>query len=195
MRDVPDVMSMGLTAAAAWSDVGRVPAPGSPWRRFVIQLHDATSLHYDFRLEIDGVLRSWAIPRGLSLDPADRRLAMPVPDHELATGDFEGVHPDSPRGSGAVIIWDRGVYKSLNRKDGHDEPMADALASGHAAFFLEGQKLHGGWALTRVAEAPQERWIVVKMRDRHADRDRDVVAERPESVVSGRTLAEVARPA
>ena len=172
-----------------------MPAVPSPWRRFVIQLHDATALHYDFRLEVDGVLRSWAVPRGLSLNPGDRRLAMPVPDHELAAGDFEGVHPDSPRGSGAVIVWDRGVYKSLNREQSRDEPFADALAAGHAAFFLEGVKLHGGWALTRVAEAPEERWIVVKMRDRHADRARDLVAERPESVVSRRTLAEVAASA
>jgi DNA ligase D-like protein (predicted 3'-phosphoesterase) len=155
--------------------------------RFVLQQHDATRLHFDLRLEVGGVFRSWAVPRGLSLNPADRRLAQPVEDHALSAGDFEGVHAGARRGSGAVIIWDRGTYRSLDVA----APVADALAAGHAALWLEGEKLRGGWALTRVAEEPRERWIVVKVRDEHADRDRDIVAERPASVVSGRTLAEV----
>lgn len=155
--------------------------------RFVLQQHDATRLHFDLRLEVGGVFRSWAVPRGLSLNPADRRLAQPVEDHALSAGDFEGVHAGARRGSGAVIIWDRGTYRSL---DGA-APVADALAAGHAALWLEGEKLRGGWALTRVAEEPGERWIVVKMRDEHAARDRDIVAERPASVLSGRTLAEL----
>lgn len=155
--------------------------------RFVLQQHDATRLHFDLRLEVGGVFRSWAVPKGLSLDPADRRLAQPVEDHDLAAGDFEGVHAGASRGSGAVIIWDRGTYRGLDAA----MPMADALSAGHAAFWLEGQKLRGGWALTRVASDPRERWIVVKVRDELVDRDRDVVAERPESVVSGRTLAEL----
>jgi DNA ligase D-like protein (predicted 3'-phosphoesterase) len=155
--------------------------------RFVLQQHDATRLHFDLRLEVGGVFRSWAVPRGLSLNPADRRLAQPVEDHALSAGDFEGVHAGARRGSGAVIIWDRGTYRSLDVA----APVADALAVGHAALWLEGEKLRGGWALTRVAEEPRERWIVVKVRDEHADRDRDIVAERPASVVSGRTLAEV----
>jgi DNA ligase D-like protein (predicted 3'-phosphoesterase) len=154
--------------------------------RFVLQQHDATRLHFDLRLEVGGVFRSWAVPRGLSLNPADRRLAQPVEDHALSAGDFEGVHAGARRGSGAVIIWDRGTYRSLDVA----APVADALAAGHAALWLEGEKLRGGWALTRVAEEPRERWIVVKVRDEHADRDRDIVAERPASVVSGRTLAE-----
>jgi DNA ligase D-like protein (predicted 3'-phosphoesterase) len=155
--------------------------------RFVLQQHDATRLHFDLRLEVGGVFRSWAVPRGLSLNPADRRLAQPVEDHALSAGDFEGVHAGARRGSGAVIIWDRGTYRSLDVA----APVADALAAGHAALWLEGEKLRGGWALTRVAEEPRERWIVVKVRDEHADRDRDIVAERPASVVSGRTLAEL----
>jgi DNA ligase D-like protein (predicted 3'-phosphoesterase) len=153
--------------------------------RFVLQQHDATRLHFDLRLEVGGAFRSWAVPKGLSLDPADRRLAQPVEDHDLAAGDFEGVHAGASRGSGAVIIWDRGTYRGLDAA----MAMADALSAGHAAFWLEGQKLRGGWALTRVASDPRERWIVVKVRDELADRD--VVAERPESVVSGRTLAEL----
>jgi DNA ligase D-like protein (predicted 3'-phosphoesterase) len=155
--------------------------------RFVLQQHDATRLHFDLRLEVGGVFRSWAVPKGLSLDPADRRLAQPVDDHDLSAGDFEGVHAGARRGSGAVIIWDRGTYRSVDAA----VPVADALAAGHAAVWLEGEKLRGGWALTRVAPEPGGRWIVVKMRDEHADRERDVVAEQPASVVSGRTLAEL----
>ncbi len=155
--------------------------------RFVIQLHDATTLHFDLRLEVDGVLRSWAVPKGLSLDPRDRRLAVPVPDHELAHGDFEGVLPDARRGSGAVIVWDHGLFRPLR-----DGPVGAALDAGHAAVHLDGIKLAGGWELTRVATGADERWIVVKMRDEHADPARDIVAERPESVVSGRTIAELA---
>jgi DNA ligase D-like protein (predicted 3'-phosphoesterase) len=155
--------------------------------RFVLQQHDATRLHFDLRLEVGGVFRSWAVPKGLSLNPADRRLAQPVDDHALSAGDFEGVHAGARRGSGAVIVWDRGTYRGLDEA----VPVADALAAGHAALWLEGEKLRGGWALTRVAEDPRERWIVVKVRDEHADRERDVVAERPGSVLSGRTLAEL----
>ena len=153
----------------------------------MVQLHDATSRHYDFRLEVDGVLRSWAVPRGPSLDPAQRRLAQPVADHALEHADFEGVIPDAPRGTGAVIIWDRGTYTARGNASA-----AQALASGHLGFELHGQKLRGGWALTRVAEAPDERWVLVKMRDDSADRDGDLVAERPESVVSGLTVDELA---
>ena len=155
--------------------------------RFVIQLHDATTLHFDLRLEVDGVLRSWAVPKGLSLDPRDRRLAVPVADHELAHGDFEGVLPDAPRGSGAVIVWDHGLFRPLG-----EGPVGAALDAGHAAIRLDGVKLAGGWALTRVADGADPRWIVLKMRAAEADPGRDIVAERPESVVSGRTIAELA---
>lgn len=163
---------------------------GSP--RFVIQQHDATTLHFDFRLEVDGALASWAVPKGLSLDPRHRRLAMRVDDHAIEYAGFEGVLADAAAGSGAVIVWDRGTYRSLGSATGAAASMRDALAAGHAAFWLQGEKLVGGWALTRVAVAPRERWIVVKMRDDRADPARDVVRERPDSVVSGRTIAEVA---
>jgi DNA ligase D-like protein (predicted 3'-phosphoesterase) len=159
--------------------------------RFVIQQHDATAMHYDLRLEVDGVMVSWAVPKGPSLRPRDKRLAMKVGDHSVAYADFEGIAL-GPRGSGAVIVWDTGVYDDLN-----DEGIAAALEAGHASFFLRGAKLTGGWALTRVArEGPRqrERWILVKRRDEHADDEHgaDVVAARPESVLSGRTLADVA---
>jgi DNA ligase D-like protein (predicted 3'-phosphoesterase) len=159
--------------------------------RFVVQQHDATTLHFDFRLEVDGVLRSWAVPRGLSLDPRDRRLAIAVEDHSVEYGGFEGLLADPRAGSGAVIVWDRGAYRNLNGGPS-PAPLSAALDAGHAAFWLEGEKLCGGWALTRVALGPRERWIVVKMRDEHADPSRDLVRERPESVLTGRTIAEVA---
>jgi DNA ligase D-like protein (predicted 3'-phosphoesterase) len=145
--------------------------------RFVVQLHDATTLHYDFRLQSGPVLRSWAVPKGPSLDPGVRRLAVPVADHSLAAGEFEGVHAGQARGSGAVIIWDEGTAE-IRR----DEP-------GHISFALRGSKLSGGYALTRTGE---RRWVLVKVRDEAARPGSDIVAERPASVRSGRTWRELA---
>jgi DNA ligase D-like protein (predicted 3'-phosphoesterase) len=147
--------------------------------RFVVQLHDATTLHFDLRIQAGQVLRSWAVPRGPSLDPAARRLAVPVPDHSLAAGDFEGVHAGQARGSGAVIIWDEGPAEIL-----HDEP-------GHLSVELNGRKLCGRFALTRTGA---RRWILVKARDDHARAGSDVVAESPRSVRSGKTWQELADP-
>ena len=145
--------------------------------RFVVQLHDATTLHFDLRLEVDGVLRSWAVPKGPSLDPGVKRLAVPVPDHELAAGDFEGVHEGATRGSGAVIIWDEGTFELVRS------------SATHLSFVLEGTKLHGGFALTQTAA---DRWILVKTADATARRGSDIVAEEPASVRSGSTWQEVA---
>jgi DNA ligase D-like protein (predicted 3'-phosphoesterase) len=145
--------------------------------RFVVQLHDATTLHFDLRVEIGGVLRSWAVPRGPSMDPAKRRLAVPVADHSLAAGEFEGVHEGSRRGTGAVIIWDEGDADVLR-----DEP-------DHLSLRLDGHKLQGGFGLTRTG---RNRWILVKARDAGARPGSDIVAEQPASVRSGRTWREVA---
>jgi DNA ligase D-like protein (predicted 3'-phosphoesterase) len=147
--------------------------------RFVIQQHHATSLHFDFRLEVAGTFKSWAVPKGPSMDPRDKRLAMAVDDHSIAWGDFEGVIGDGQYGAGPVIVWDRGSYENLR-----GEPMEDALAAGHASFWLEGEKLHGGWSLRRIEG---RRWLLVKRRDEQANSG-DPVAEHPESVVSGRTI-------
>jgi DNA ligase D-like protein (predicted 3'-phosphoesterase) len=147
--------------------------------RFVIQQHHATSKHFDFRLEAGGTLKSWAVPKGPSTDPRDKRLAMAVDDHSIGWGDFEGVIPEGEYGAGPVIVWDRGTYENLR-----DAPMEDALAAGHASFWLDGEKLHGGWSLRRVEG---RRWLLVKRRDEHANAG-DPVSERPESVVSGRTI-------
>jgi len=144
--------------------------------RFVVQVHDATTLHFDFRLQAGEVLRSWAVPKGPSLDPGVRRLAVPVADHDLAAGEFEGVREGQSRGSGAVIIWDEGTAEILS-----DEP-------GHVSFVLHGRKLSGGFALTRTGE---RRWILVKTRDEAARPGTDIVAECPASVRSGRTWQEV----
>jgi bifunctional non-homologous end joining protein LigD len=146
-------------------------------KRFVVQLHDATTLHFDLRLQMGDVLRSWAVPKGPSLDPAVRRLALPVEDHDRAAGDFEGVHDGQSRGSGAVIVWDEGTAEILR-----DEP-------GHLSFALYGEKLAGRFALTRTGERS---WILVKARDDHARPGSDIVAERPASVRSGRTWRELA---
>ncbi|MGH3152867.1 MAG: DNA polymerase ligase N-terminal domain-containing protein [Streptosporangiaceae bacterium] len=144
--------------------------------RFVVQLHDATTLHFDFRLQSGEVLRSWAVPKGPSLDPVTRRLAVPVEDHSLSAGEFEGVHEGQRRGTGAVIIWDEGTAEVIK-----DEP-------GHVSFILHGRKLSGGFALTRTG---QKRWILVKVRDEEARPGSDIVAERPESVRSGKTWQEL----
>jgi DNA ligase D-like protein (predicted 3'-phosphoesterase) len=145
--------------------------------RFVVQLHDATTLHYDLRLQIDGVLRSWAVPKGPSLDPRTRRLAVPVEDHELSSGDFEGVHQGHRRGTGAVIIWDEGAAEILRY-----EP-------AHLSFVLHGGKLRGGFALTRTGD---RRWILVKSRDDDARPGSDIATESPASVRTGRTWQELA---
>ena len=154
--------------------------------RFVIQKHDARNLHYDFRLEADGAFASWAVPKGPSTDPRDKRLAMRVEDHRLSWGDFEGVIPAGEYGAGAVIVWDAGEYRNLS-----DEPIEDGLDEGHASFWLEGHKLRGGWSLRRIARGPKESWLLVKKRDEQADARRNPVSTRPESVLSGRTIEQV----
>jgi DNA ligase D-like protein (predicted 3'-phosphoesterase) len=155
-------------------------------RIFVIQKHDATRLHYDFRLEVDGVLKSWAVPRGPSTNPAEKRLAVEVEDHSLAWGDFEGVIEDG-YGAGTVIVWDRGTWRPLT--EGH---AAEALRRGHLSFWLEGQKLRGGFTLQRTRGGDKPQWLLIKRRDGGADARRNPVSTQPESVVSGRTLEDVA---
>jgi DNA ligase D-like protein (predicted 3'-phosphoesterase) len=151
--------------------------------RFVIQQHDASSMHYDFRLEVDGAFKSWAVPKGPSTDPRDKRLAMAVDAHALSWGDFEGVIDEGEYGAGPVIVWDRGTYESLR-----DESMADSLAAGHASFRLEGHKLRGGWSL-RHTDA--RRWLLIKRNDEEADARRRPTSTQRESVVSGRTIDEL----
>jgi DNA ligase D-like protein (predicted 3'-phosphoesterase) len=145
---------------------------------FVVAQHDATTLHFDLRLELGGVARSWAVPKGPSLDPAVKRLAVEVADHGLDSLDFEGVHAGATRGTGAVIVWDAGTFRLRSERE------------GHLSFVLDGEKLHGAFALTRTGGT---QWILVKMRDEAALPGSDVVADEPRSVRSGRTWQEVAR--
>jgi DNA ligase D-like protein (predicted 3'-phosphoesterase) len=176
---------------------------------FVIQKHAATSLHYDFRLEVDGTMRSWAIPKGPSTDPKQRRLAMAVDDHPMSWNEFEGVIGRG-YGAGTVIRWDEGEYRNTTP----DRSMAEGLDDGYARFVLEGHKLRGEWSLRRMSDLlrgprqdragsrlgrpeprPQQQrqgWLLVKRRDEHADAKRDPVRDEPESVLSGLTIEEVA---
>jgi DNA ligase D-like protein (predicted 3'-phosphoesterase) len=153
--------------------------------RFVIQQHAATSLHFDFRLEVEGTYKSWAVPKGPSTDPREKRLAMAVDDHKLSWGDFEGVIDEGEYGAGEVIVWDRGSYRNLR-----DEPMQVGLDEGHVSFWLEGEKLRGGWSLRRTGD---RRWLLVKRRDEEADARRNPVSTQRESVLSGRTIEDLRR--
>jgi DNA ligase D-like protein (predicted 3'-phosphoesterase) len=154
---------------------------GVPAGVFVVQEHQATAHHYDLRLEVDGVMRSWAVPKGPSLDPAAKRLAVQVEDHGLAHNDFE-----DRLGDGAVIVWDRGTYEQGGRV-----AWPEALERGHAVFVLHGEKLRGGFALQRTRQGPKPQWLLIKRRDDEARPGSDIVSERPESVLSGRTLTEL----
>jgi DNA ligase D-like protein (predicted 3'-phosphoesterase) len=156
---------------------------GVPAGVFVVQEHQATAHHFDLRLEVDGVMRSWAVPKGPSLDPTVKRLALEVEDHQRSHNKFEG-----PTGNGAVIVWDRGVYEQGGRV-----PWPEALERGHAVFVLHGDKLQGGFALQRTRGGEKPQWLLIKRRDGYARRGSDIVTERPESVKSGRTLDSLLR--
>ena len=145
--------------------------------RYYIQRHAATRLHYDFRLELEGVLKSWAVPRGPSFDPADKRLAVQTEDHPLDYGEFEGVIPEKQYGAGEVLLWDRGAWTP------EDPDPLEALRKGRLHFRLDGEKLHGRWILTRTRGAEDKpQWLLIKRNDEHARAGFDVVRERPESV-------------
>ena len=154
---------------------------------FVVQKHDATRLHYDFRLEMEGVLRSWAVPKGPSLNPADKHLAVLVEDHPLEYGDFEGVIPEGNYGAGAVIVWDRGVYTALEPKD----DVAAAVRSGKLDLLMRGFKLRGAYTLVRTGRASdKQQWLLIKKRDEYASED-DVLQMHPRSVLSGLAVEEM----
>jgi DNA ligase D-like protein (predicted 3'-phosphoesterase) len=155
--------------------------------RFVVQEHAARSHHYDFRLEVDGVLKSWAIPKGPSTNPKEKRLATETEDHPLEYIDFEGTIPKGEYGAGAVIVWDTGTYGNVT--DNGELPIEDGLKKGHVRVVLEGEKLRGTWALTRFRGENQ--WLLVKTKDDSADARRNLVKSRPESVKTGRTVEEV----
>lgn len=159
---------------------------------FVIQKHDATSLHYDFRLEADGVLKSWAVPKGPSTDPADKRLAIRTEDHPLDYADFEGLIPSGEYGAGPVQVWDRGTYEPLGQGDNGSPAVSEAIENGHLEVRLHGHKLSGAYALHRTGEGEDARWLLIKMDDDQADARRNPVSTEPESVISGRTIEQIA---
>jgi DNA ligase D-like protein (predicted 3'-phosphoesterase) len=148
---------------------------------FVVQEHAATARHFDLRLEVDGTMRSWAVPKGPSMDPAVKRLAVEVEDHEISHNEFEG-----RLGDGAVIVWDRGSYEQGGRV-----AWPEALERGHAVFVLHGEKLRGGFALQRTRPGEKAQWLLIKRRDEEARPGSDVVAEQPRSVLGGGTLDEL----
>jgi DNA ligase D-like protein (predicted 3'-phosphoesterase) len=148
---------------------------------FVVQEHAATAHHFDLRLEVDGVMRSWAVPKGPSLDPGIKRFAVQVEDHAPAHNSYEG-----GGGTRGVIVWDRGTYEQGGRV-----AWPEALERGHAVFVLHGEKLRGGFALQRTRRGDKPQWLLIKRRDDDARPGSDIVAERPESVTSGRTLEEM----
>lgn len=160
--------------------------------RFVIQHHLASTDHYDFRLEVDGVLKSWAVPKGPSTNPKERRMARPTEDHPVEYATFEGVIPQGEYGAGAVLVWDTGHYENRSTADGKPLAIGEALERGHVSFELDGDKLHGGYALSRIRGGRNESWLLVKKADEHARARGQPTRTRPESALTGRTGEDIA---
>lgn len=162
---------------------------------FVIQKHDATNLHYDFRLEIDNTLKSWSVPKGPSTDPSVKRMAIPTEDHPLAYADFEGTIPQGEYGGGTVMIWDKGTIES-NKKDenGNIISLEESFKNGSIEVVLHGEKLKGGYNLVEMKGGKMKgNWLLMKQDDDEADARRNPVSSQSKSVVSGRTLKQIAR--
>lgn len=187
-------------------DFGKTPEPSDQsvsfdWAAsrpiFVIQKHDASTLHYDFRIEVDGVLKSWAVPKGPSTDPGVKRLAVPTEDHPLAYADFEGVIPEKEYGGGTVMVWDRGAYRNLKEMEegGRVKPLAQQVEDGHVTIWLEGQKVRGGYALIRTGKGEKARWLLIKMDDDEADARRNPTSTENLSAKTGRTMEEIRQSA
>ncbi|MBC2907941.1 DNA polymerase ligase N-terminal domain-containing protein [Streptomyces cupreus] len=170
---------------------GQDRAPGEEEHHFVVQIHDASTLHFDFRLQVGDVLKSWSIPKGPSDDPKDKRLAVPTEDHPLEYEEFEGVIPEGEYGGGTVIVWDHGTYEPLSHdRKGRPVDFGESIEHGHATFRLSGSKLHGEYALTRIRD--DEAWLLVKAKGDRARPHGTPDPRRARSVTSGRTLAQVA---
>jgi bifunctional non-homologous end joining protein LigD len=157
---------------------------------FVVQKHQASRLHYDFRLELDGVLKSWAVPKGPSMNPEDKRLAVMVEDHPLEYRTFEGVIPEGEYGAGEVIVWDQGTYRPLagKTKEEMQEQVRTQLNQGELHFLLFGEKLHGEFALIRQKRLGEKTWLLIKKRDQYATNADITLQER--SVITGKRLGE-----
>jgi bifunctional non-homologous end joining protein LigD len=181
-------------------DFSRTPEPqGAPKKRtkqlaFVIQKHAARSLHFDLRLELDGVMKSWAVPKGPSLDPTVKRLAMQVEDHPIEYNQFEGTIPAGEYGGGTVMLWDRGTYRYGGDDPDPVEGLRHGYAKGDFKFVLNGKRLKGSWVLVRIRRGDPRRpqWLLIKHRDEHAEEGSDVTADNLTSVASARTMDEIA---
>ena len=188
---------MALTLYKKKRSFARTPEPTGGKAKggelhFVVQKHDATRLHYDFRLEMDGVLKSWAVPKGPSLNPDDKRLAMMVEDHPYDYKDFEGIIPEGNYGAGTVIVWDEGTYEPLNPsgdKAKDEKALLKELKAGSVKINMHGHKLQGEFALVHLKNGREENaWLLIKHRDKYA-KETDVT-KKDKSVVSGKTIAQ-----
>ncbi len=156
---------------------------------YVIQKHNASNLHYDLRLELNGVLKSWAIPKGPSTDPSQKKLALPTEDHPIDYANFEGIIPEGEYGAGSVIVWDTGTYRNL--KD--DISLEKSLEKGKLEIFIEGKKLKGAYVLLKTGKKSDknQRWLFIKMKDKYADARRNPVKSEPRSVISNKNIEDL----
>lgn len=183
-------MPRKLTEYKKKRDLSISPEPAAKLKKskkgpiFVIQQHHASHMHYDFRIEVDGVLVSWAVPKGPSTDPHEKRLAAQTEDHPLDYATFEGIIPEG-YGAGTVIVWDTGIYDNLTEKGGKEIAIEEGLKKGHIKIMLHGKKLQGAYALTKFRDKD---WLLVKMDDEYADARREPTKTEPESVLSRKTI-------
>lgn len=180
----------------------KTPEPGARKKpasrkglKFVVQKHDATNLHYDFRLEMEGVLKSWAVPKGPSMNPQDKRLAMMVEDHPYDYRNFEGIIPEGNYGAGTVMIWDRGNYSAMEHENEsvkmQEKILLEELRKGDVKFVLRGEKLKGAFALVRMTGRGENAWLLIKKKDAEAS-EADII-KKDKSVKTGRTLNQIAK--
>ncbi len=179
-------------------DFTRTPEPSGESPRsdsenpiFVIQKHKARNLHYDLRLEVNGVLKSWAVPKGPSSDPSVKRLAVATEDHPMEYADFEGTIPGGKYGAGVVLVWDIGTYSNITQNQDQTLSVESAIEHGHLNVWLEGEKLKGGYSFVRFRREAKDQWLLVKMKDEEADPANDPVVSQPNSVLSGLSLEEI----
>lgn len=182
------------SAPAEAARAGRQRRPRRRKLKFVVQKHRASHLHFDFRLELDGVLKSWAVPKGPSMDPAVRRLAMEVEDHPLEYGRFEGTIPEGEYGGGTVMLWDRGTYRPETPERGRDpqEQLREGYERGDLKFVLDGERLKGGFVLVRMKRPGRPQWLLIKHRDEFAEPATEIAGPDDTSVRTGRTMDEIA---
>ena len=157
---------------------------------FVIQEHHASRLHYDFRLKIGRSLKSWAVPKGPSVNPIDKRLAVETEDHPLSYANFEGIIPKGHYGAGVVLIWDRGTFKNKTEKKSKPVSLRTAYTEGHIHIELQGKKLKGNFVLQRFKTNGKSTWVLIKLNDKYANPDLDIIKKKPKSIISGLSFEE-----